>query len=179
MADETHLRELSECGRTRRNSGFLRLGVEYRGIGRGAAEQRARVETDALNATVQQQAIEHSLAVTLGEEIVMPHFHRQWPLQCIDECGEFRQALWREAFRQLQPQRRDPSTQRAEQPSEGFGGRQLFAQVAAVADVAGEFGGEAKMLGHGFRPALHGAGSRARVEGRIAFYGVEYLGIEI
>ncbi|MNP56179.1 hypothetical protein D3C76_1508860 [compost metagenome] len=63
--------------------------------------------------------------------------------------------------------------------AEGFGSGQLFAQVTAVADVAGEFGGEAKVFGHALRPTLHGAGCRARVEGRIAFHGVENLAIEI
>ncbi|MNG00076.1 hypothetical protein D3C84_829990 [compost metagenome] len=109
----------------------------------------------------------------------MPHFNGQWSLQGIDKPGQLRQTLGREAFRQLQPKWRHPFTQRAEQLQEGFGGGQLLAQIATVADLAGKLGGEAKVFGHGVGPALHGAGSRARVEGRVAFYGIEYLGIEI
>ncbi|MNC44094.1 hypothetical protein D3C75_929900 [compost metagenome] len=88
--------------------------MEYRGLGRRATEQRTGIEADAFDSAIQQQTIEHSLAVTLGEKVVMPHFHGQRPLQGIDKSGQFGQPLGREAFRQLQPQWRHPLAERAE-----------------------------------------------------------------
>ncbi|MNF86104.1 hypothetical protein D3C84_685280 [compost metagenome] len=99
MTDEAHLRELRERCRARWDSGFLGLSMQHRRLGRGATEQRARIKADAFDTAIQQQAIEHALAITLGKELLMPHFHGQRPLQGIDKSGQFRQALRREAFR--------------------------------------------------------------------------------
>src|SRR3990167_3878523 len=47
-----------------------------------------------------------------------------------------------------------------------------------MADIAGEFGGEAKIIRHDFGPALHSGGRGASVKSGIALNGVEDLGIE-
>ncbi|MNN19622.1 hypothetical protein D3C81_1328710 [compost metagenome] len=77
MANEAHLRELGERRRARRHAWLFRLRVDYRRFSRQATEQRTRVEADALNATIQQQAIEQTFTLALGEELFMAHFHRQ------------------------------------------------------------------------------------------------------
>lgn len=158
--------------------GFFRLCMEHGGIGGGATEQGPGIEADALDTTIEQQTIEPPLGVPLGEELIVTDLHCQWALQGVDEARQFRQPIRRKRLGQLQPERRNPFAQRAEQLHEGVDSRLVFAQIAVVANVAGEFGGEAKVLGHGLGPALHDGRGRARVESRIAFHGVEYLGIE-
>ncbi|MNE73317.1 hypothetical protein D3C80_1693210 [compost metagenome] len=93
MTDEAHLRKPGEGRRASRDIGLLGLCVEYRRLGRGATEQRPRIQADALHATVQQQAIEHPLGIALGKEVPMPDLNRQWPLQAIDKAGQLSDAL--------------------------------------------------------------------------------------
>ncbi|MNE70776.1 hypothetical protein D3C80_1665970 [compost metagenome] len=47
-----------------------------------------------------------------------------------------------------------------------------------MADLAGELGGETKVRRHRLRPACHGGGCGAGVEGGIAFDRVEHLAVQ-
>ena len=59
---------------------------------RAATEQRARVQADAFDATLVQQAIEHALGIALGEELGVAHLDRQWPVApLLDERGQLGQ----------------------------------------------------------------------------------------
>lgn len=48
-----------------------------------------------------------------------------------------------------------------------------------MTDVFMEFGGETKIVGHRFCPALHRCGSGTGIECGVAFDSVEYLSVEI
>ncbi|MOA04900.1 hypothetical protein D3C78_1244730 [compost metagenome] len=179
MTNEAHLRTLGERRGPGWYAGLFRLRVEHRRISRGATEQGPGIEADAFDTTIEQQTIEAPFGVALGKELIVTDFHGQGALQGVDEPRQLRQPIRGEGFGQLQPVRRDTLTQGAEQLQEGFGGRQALAQVTVVADVTGKLGGEAKVLGHDFGPALDRGRRRAGVEGRVAFHGIEHLGIEI
>ncbi|MCY1428811.1 hypothetical protein D9M71_447080 [compost metagenome] len=178
MADEAYLRGLAERRRARWYPRLFRLGVKHRRRARNAAEQGARIQANAFYPSIKQEPVEHSLLKAPGKECRVPDFHRQGSIEFVDKAHQLRQLQRRERRRQLQPEWRDPLPQRLEQCGKIFGRIQLLAQVTAMADVAGELGREAKVLGHALGPALNRRRCWAGVEGGIALDGIEYLGIQ-
>jgi hypothetical protein len=160
MADETHLGNWVNAAGRVGTRGFFDCAWSTEDSVDSATEQRARIEADALDATIQQQAIEQTFALALGEELFVRTSTANGRSRASMNAASSGKVAG-EAF-QLQPQRRNSFAERAEQIYEGFGGGQLIAQVTAVADVTGKLGGEAKVFGHGLGPALHGAGGLRR-----------------
>lgn len=178
MADEAHLWVLAEGRRAWWYLGLLRLRMQHGRVARGAAEQRPRVQADALHAAFVQQAVEQAFFFTLGEEGLVTHFHGHRQADLVEEVAKLAQARRAELGRQLQPVRRNALAQRGHQPREVEGRLQLITQVTLVADVPGKLGGETEVPGHHLRPAGNGAGSGACIEGGIALDGVEHLAVE-
>ncbi len=177
-ANETNLGKQRQRSRTRRHFGLFRLSVQDRRITRDAAEQCPGIKTDALDASVQQQAIEHALFVTFHEKRHVAHLYGERHVEFVKKAGQLGQTLRCEAGRQLQPERRDPSAQRREQADEFLSGAYLLTKVAVVADVFMEFGGEAEIVRHCFCPALHRGGGGTGIERGVAFNSIEYLRVE-
>ncbi|MCY1429254.1 hypothetical protein D9M71_451640 [compost metagenome] len=169
---------LTEGGRARRYPRLFRLGMEHARIIRSTAEQRARIQADALDATPLQQAIEQALFLTLGEECTVAHFDGDRHIDFVQKGDQLCYPRRAECGRQLQPIGRHPCTQRLEQVNEGLRRGQLLAQVTAVADIAGELGGESKVRGHHLRPALDSRRRRSGIKGGVAFYRIEDLAVE-
>lgn len=90
-ADEAHLRKQRQRSRTRRHLGLFRLGVQDCRITRDTAEQCPRIKADALDASIQQQAIEHALFVTFHEESHVAHFHCYRHLELVKKTGQLGQ----------------------------------------------------------------------------------------
>ena len=105
MPDEAHLGKLRQGRWARWHPGLFGLGMQHRFGGRGTTEQGTWIEADALDTAIAQQAVEHALSITLGEELFMTHLHGQRPINAIEKSSQLRQAWRRKALRELQPQR--------------------------------------------------------------------------
>lgn len=122
--------------------------------------------------------IEHPLFIAFGKKCQVTDLDRERSLNSIDKADQLSQTRWPEAGGQLQPQGSDPLAQRCEQLDEVLSGMQLLTQVAAVADVAMKFGGEAKGFRQALRPALNNDRRGPRIKRGIAFNGVEHLRVQ-
>lgn len=75
--------------------------MEYRRIAGFAAEQRPRIEADALHATVGQQMVEQALFITFGEERRVANLDGHRPLQLIEEHRQGTELIGAKGGRQL------------------------------------------------------------------------------
>src|SRR3990167_8416954 len=143
------------------------------------AEQRPRIQTDALDTTAMQQAIKAALLLAFGKERRMTHLDGQLlGLPRLEKSIQFRQALRTEACWQLEPERRHPLAQWRQQPAEILGGAQLLAQVPVMADITRQLGAKTQMRRHTLGPTRHGIDGGLCIEGGVALNGVEHLGIQ-